>query len=171
MKLDDLLNEYRAELDAAQAPSLEHLFAEEASGRRRPVGRYWGLALSGLAAAASLAWVFWPAPQAPAPRIVAAVPAAPPVVEVAKEVPLEAVVPARQAVRGRPARFVALAEMDMLPVPRTYQIVHVSVDAERLVGLGLRADSSGSGQKVAAQVLLGEDGIARAIRVLGEERD
>ncbi|MEJ1935179.1 hypothetical protein WDZ92_33710, partial [Nostoc sp. NIES-2111] len=85
------------------------------------------------------------------------------------------VVAKRSVVARKPeverATFVALAEMDMLPEPRVYQVVRVSVDEARLVGLGLREARLASGRQVAAQVLLGEDGIARAIRVLGEDRD
>lgn len=183
MKLNDLLNAYRAELDAAQPPKLDHLFEEPVVVARRWRAPWY--AAGGLAAAAALALVFWPkAPEAviaPATVVeqarVASVPApeAEPEPQLAEA--LDVPVRARRAMqtRLRPqverATFIALAEMDMLPEPRVYQVVRVSVDEARLVGLGLSDAQPARGRKIAAQVLLGEDGIARAIRVLGEERE
>ncbi len=179
MKLNDLLNAYRAELDAAQPPKLDHLFEEPVVVARRSRAPWF--AVGGLAAAAALALMFWPkAPEAVVPLE--------PVIEQARitSVPesearlVEAVnvpVRTRKAIQAsrRPqverTTFIALAEMDMLPEPRVYQVVRVSVDEARLVGLGLSEARTVPSRKIAAQVLLGEDGIARAIRVLGEERE
>ncbi len=184
MRLDDLLNAYRAELDSAQAPNLDHLFAAPTKRNSRPQTA-WYFA-GALAAAATLAFVFWPQPAAtiqPAPRQIAATPETVPAPEATLAATPSAIpAPPRRQSKPRPqpqferATFVALAEMDMLPEPRVYQVVRVSVDEARLVGLGLREARLGAaqpnpGRKMAAQVLLGEDGIARAIRVLGEERD
>jgi hypothetical protein len=172
MKLDDLLNQYREELDETAAPELGHLFEEPVRPAATRYSRWF--ALAGLAAA-SVALAIWlrPAPASIPPPLARAVPTKP------IEVPLIAAPPARLATRRAPrpepqiqiAPFVAIAETEMLPEPRLYQVVRVSVDEERLVGLGLRDARLRPGTKVAAQVLLGDDGIARAIRVLGEERD
>ncbi len=184
MRLDELLQGYREELAEAAAPDLTHLFAEKAGPKRRGV---W-LAGAGLAAAASLALLFGPrAERTGEVKRPAAFPAALPTggVGVAKQSLPEPtalrLVPATPSGKRAPgarrgeartaAAFVALAEMDLLPTPRTYQVVTVTVDETRLVELGLRDSWRARDGRVAAQVLLGEDGIARAVRVLGEERD
>lgn len=183
MKLNELLNAYRADLDAAEPPKLDHLFEEPVVTMKRSRAPWYGL--GALAAAAAMALVFWPKPGTPVvapapivqeakilPTTEAASVATPPVEEVTV-VPVRA----RKALlsprnsRIERTTFVALAEMDMLPEPRMYQVVRVSVDEARLVGLGLSEARPSAGRKIAAQVLLGEDGIARAIRVLGEERE
>lgn len=179
MKLNDLLNAYRAELDAAQPPKLDHLFEEPVAVARRSRAPWY--AFGGLAAAAALALVYWPkAPDAvivPAPVLeqarIASVPEAEPRLVEAVHAPERARKPIQTSRRPQVERttFIALAEMDMLPEPRVYQVVRVSVDEARLVGLGLSDARPARGRKIAAQVLLGEDGIARAIRVLGEERE
>jgi hypothetical protein len=195
MKLNDLLNAYRAELDSAQPPKLDHLFEEPVVVVTRRSRAPW-YAAGGLAAAAALALVFWPkAPDAviaPASLAEQARIAKAPEVNAlgpdasgpdAPEAEAQAIEVVHNSVRARKATqtmlkpqverttFVALAEMDMLPEPRVYQVVRVSVDEARLVGLGLSEARPAPGRKIAAQVLLGEDGIARAIRVLGEERE
>lgn len=175
MKLDDLLGRYREELEGAQAPNLEHLFAptQEVRGGGRRAWYGW----AGLAVAAGLVLMVFLGPRGAEEKkpVVAAVKAEVVAPEVVVAQPERTVVAKRSVVARKPeverATFVALAEMDMLPEPRVYQVVRVSVDEARLVGLGLREARLASGRQVAAQVLLGEDGIARAIRVLGEDRD
>ena len=71
------------------------------------------------------------------------------------------------AASGKAEReFVALAEAAMLPTPAVMQVVQVSVRAQRLAELGIACP--GDREEVAAEVLVGDDGIARALRVVGE---
>ncbi len=177
MKLNDLLNAYRAELDQARPPELAHLFSE----RPRRVRSTWAAFAAVAAALALVLW--WPraprieSPSAPAQTaasLAVAQESSRPSAPVFEEIALKpkrggAVAGAQEKVA--PAKFIALAEMEMLPQPGTLQVVRIRVDESRLASLGLRASGGRQTSQWAAEVLLGEDGIARAIRILGEERD
>ena len=186
MKLDDLLAEYGAALSSAESEGLPP-FEELQAKRRRPVRvcppvRVWWLA----AAAAGLAlWLVSPRPERP--PMVKSARAQPELVRVQPEVALRplaapALRPPRRrgltskvtaAPRPAPRResaFVALAENSMLPKPAFVQMVRVGVRPERLAELGVawRGQAAPDGL-VGAEVLLGDDGIARALRVLNQE--
>lgn len=60
--------------------------------------------------------------------------------------------------------FVELAESAMLPAPAIVQIVRVSVRSERLSALGIALPVGA--EEIDAEVLVGDDGIARALRLV-----
>ena len=183
MKLDDLLAEYSATLrppgDPCGLPPLEELTRQaQRSGR----GWWWA---SGAAAALVLVLA---APRAAREQPRMSGPAAqPPLHELARSAspaarpaPAVSLRPASVRLKRRrptlPAEppdqpFVPLIENSMLPAPALFQLVRVSVRPERLAELGIawRRGGSTSAGLVDAEVLLGDDGIARAVRVPGAE--
>ncbi|MDX2268986.1 MAG: hypothetical protein NW208_12825 [Bryobacter sp.] len=138
MKLNDALREYRESLEMEVPPDLGHLFEEAAVQSKGSGRKIYAAVAAGLAIAASVALVLWPKPERPANRFA----------------PVEAI------------HFVPIEEAALLPEPRAYQILQVEVDETRLLALGLRQAPVAARGRVKAQVLLGEDGIARAIRIL-----
>lgn len=169
MKLQELLEEYRDGLPDADAPAFEVLLQRD---KRRQV---WRIGLSaGLAAAACLVAVLaWPAREQPLPLAPPVITAEPVAVEVA---PVEAAVPeVKPAVRRRTkpvdeiAGFVAIAETSMLPQPAMFQVLRVSVSGPRLAALGVLRPNQMVSPTMTADVLLGDDGMARAIRVVANE--
>lgn len=166
MKLQELLEEYRQSLPVNGAPSFEALLQRE---KRR---KAWRISIgAALAAAACLAGVlFWPRPV-PVPQ------EAPVAIAIQ---PLEAAQPTPPAPvrRTRPKRargldavagFVAIAETSMLPQPATFQVLRVSVSGQRLAALGVLRPDQLVRAEMTADVLLGDDGMARAIRVVANE--
>ncbi len=65
--------------------------------------------------------------------------------------------------------FVALAETRMLPEPRLLQLLRINVSGERLAALGVLAPNQAVSPRMTAEVLLGDDGMARAVRVVANE--
>ncbi|WP_031495982.1 hypothetical protein [Bryobacter aggregatus] len=175
MKLDSLLNEYRDALPAAPAFDFEALLQREQARRRR--NRIVSIGL--LAAAASLAIWFGrrPVPVSivtPPPLPVAAVgaPSVEPVV-----LPVAAPAPRRRKPHLPPkteqpnswSGFIALAQAEMLPEPVTLQVLRINISRDRLTALGLVQAQLEPNANVTAEVLLGEDGMARAIRIPSTE--
>ncbi len=169
MKLDGLLKEYGETL-TAPIPDFAALMAESKWRKQRA----WIGSLAGLAAAASVAWILL-MPKAEAVRVpVVAVGA--PVMASAPAVVINPVAPPRlRTVRraASPVReesgFVAIAETRMLPQPQTYQVLRVSVSGQRLMALGVLRPNQVMLPIMIADVLLGDDGLARAVRVVGNE--
>lgn len=128
MKLDDLLNEYRAALPA-ECPVA---FADIERRRRWP---RWPLWLAAPLAAAAV-WLFL---LRPAP-----------------------VRPAEPTLTG----FVALTEYSTLPAPDTVHLVRVNISGQRLLTLGVLDAGLPIPERLLADVLVGNDGMPRAIRVL-----
>jgi hypothetical protein len=169
MKLDGLLKEYGETL-TAPIPDFAALMAES----RRRKQRVWVGALAGLAAAACVAWMLW-MPKAEAVRtaveieptpVVASVPAPPPAP--VPEPRIRAVKRVAPRVREE-SGFVAIAETRMLPQPQSYQVLRVSVSGQRLMALGVLRPNQLMRPTMTADVLLGDDGMARAVRVVGNE--
>ncbi len=170
MKLDGLLKEYGETL-TTPIPDFAALLAESKRRKRR----VWVGSLSALAAAACVAWMLWlpkvehvQVPLAVAPAIVASAPA-----EVAAPVVARNLRPAKKS--APPVReefgFVSIAESGMLPQPQGYQVLRVSVSGQRLMALGVLRPNQVMRPTMTADVLLGDDGMARAVRVLGSEYD
>lgn len=131
MKLDDLLNEYRA----AQPAECPVAFDEIERQRKWP---RWPLWLAAPLAAAAL-WLFL---LRPAPEPV--------------------VTPAEPVLNG----FVALTQYATLPAPDTVHLVRVNISGQRLLTLGVLGAGSPIPDRMLADVLVGNDGMPRAIRVL-----
>jgi hypothetical protein len=167
MKLDGLLKEYGETL-TAPIPDFAALVVE--ARRRRQ--RAWMASFAVLAAAACLAWMFW-MPKAEPVRVPAEAVAAP----LVATVPVEVVTPKLRTVRRKPvppreeAGFIAIAETRMLPQPQTYQVLRVSVSGQRLMALGVLRPNQLVQPTMMADVLMGDDGMARAVRVLANEYD
>ncbi len=166
MKLDGLVKEYGETL-TAPIPDFAAVLAES----RRRKQRRWIGSLTGMAAAASVAWILWlPKPaevKVTVAPVVASLPlelAAPAVVAPKLRAVHRAAVPVREE-----TGFVAIAEMRMLPQPQTYQVLRVSVSGQRLMALGVLQPNQVMRPTMMADVLLGDDGMARAIRVVGNE--
>jgi hypothetical protein len=165
MKLDGLLKEYGETL-TAPIPD----FAALMTVARRRRQRAWMASFAGLAAAACLAWMLW-MPKVEAVRVPVEAVAAP----LVARAPVEVVTPKLRNVRRKPAPareeagFIAIAEMRMLPQPQTYQVLRVSVSGQRLMALGVLRPNQLMRPTMMADVLMGDDGIARAVRVVGNE--
>ncbi len=165
MKLDGLLKEYGETL-TTPIPDFAALVAEA----RRRKQRTWIRTLSGLAAAACLAWVIWiPKPAAVKVR------KAPAIEPVAASRPVEVAALKPRRVRRLPSPvreetgFVAIAETRMLPQPQAYQVLRVSVSGQRLMALGVLRPNQVVYPTMMADVLMGDDGMARAVRVVENE--
>lgn len=170
MKLDGLLKEYGETL-TVPIPDFPALMAEA----RRRKQRAWIGSLAGLAAAACVAWMLW-LPKVEEVRVPVAVATAPVMASVPSGiVALDVIVPKLRAVRrvAPPVReetgFVAIAETRMLPQPQSYQVLRVSVSGQRLMALGVLRPNQVMSPMMTADVLMGDDGMARAVRVVGNE--
>ncbi len=170
MKLDGLLKEYGETL-TTPIPDFAVLMAES----RRRKRRVWIASLSGLAAAACVAWMLWTPkveqvqmPVEVVPAVVARVPA-----EIAAPVVARKIRPAKKSapVIREESGFVSIAESRMLPQPQAYQVLRVSVSGQRLMALGVLRPNQVMHPMMTADVLIGDDGMARAVRVLGNEYD
>ncbi len=172
MKLDSLLKEYRDQISPAPVVDFEALLNQDAaSTRQRKVMTFVGLAI-----AASLAgFLFFPATSATPST---------PIAQLAANVgtlydPPKVVTPAPLRERRLPKRrvqqremltgFVALAETRMLPEPRLLQLLRVNVSGDRLAALGVLAPNQAVSPRMTAEVLVGDDGMARAVRVVANE--
>ena len=167
MILDGLLKEYGETL-TAPIPDFAALVAES----RRSKKRAWIGTLTGLAAAACLAWMLW---MPKAAEVILPV-AAPVIASVSSEPDSPVVVaPKLRALRSMAAPvheetgFIAIAETRMLPQPQVYQVLRVNVSGQRLMALGVLRPNQVVQPRMMADVLMGDDGMARAIRVVGNE--
>lgn len=171
MNVDDLLHEYRESLAPAPALDFNALLHKAAQRRRQRLTVAW---LVMAAAACFAAYAVFPRSEYPRPL------PAPPVQVAAvrsaenpfaaASLPPKAKLPHTRppAITASPviwSNFVPLAETDMLPNPGTMQLLSISVSRDRLSSLGVIPVSTGEDFEITAQVLLGDDGMARAIRV------
>ena len=167
MKLDDLLKEYGETLTAPVAD-----FGAVLAESRRRRNRKWMAGVVGLAAAACLVWMLW-VPKA-TPRVAVSSARPVPLVETAK-IATPVVAAQSRPVRRRVAplreeiRFIEIAATSLLPQPQNYRIVRVSVNGERLMALGVLRPNQTIQPQMLADVLIGDDGIARAVRVMANE--
>ncbi len=167
MKLDELMAEYRDALSSAPLADFEALITAAANRRRRRM-TVW----AAMAAAACLAlWAVYPKPEfrpVTQPAAISARGELPSIHAPAKPAPQW-----RKTPRPPPpapalttwGNFVALAETSMLPDPGVIQLLRVRVSRDRLSSLGVIPPGTGDDFEIPAQVLLGDDGMARAIRV------
>lgn len=181
MKLEELLREYGEE--QLRMPELGMPASIDAAihGKRKP-GLYawpWNIAIAAalfLVVAGISAWRQLPKEL---PAIAKAITTRPLENEPATETPpMPVAAPTRSRRVSRPIRpatapkaadtktFMTILEASYLPTPQSMQVVRVELPAERLVQLGLV--TSAPARRVQAEVLVGDDGIARAVRVLGE---
>lgn len=180
-KLAGLLREYAEELRAASPPAdLEARLM--AAIEPRPAVRPRRLAMGWVigAAAAAVAGVFWlPSPKKmPVPVEVARTAEPAPLQQpVAREVPKPvriATVKPRPILRNSPrvaremvSEFVPLAENEFLPAPRQAQVYRVSVPRTTLASLGFPVEEEADPQsRLTADVLMDQDGLARAVRLV-----
>ena len=171
MNVDDLLHEYRESLLPGPVLDFNVLLRKAAQRRRRQLTVAW---VAMATAACFAAYAVFPHPESHRPQPLPPVPvAAVHLVElpiVAASIPPKAKPPRRRPLAITPnpviwSNFVALAETDMLPNPGTIQLLSISVSRDRLSSLGVIPVSTGDDFEITAQVLLGDDGMARAIRV------
>lgn len=172
MKLDSLLKEYRDQLSPAPVVDFEDLIQRDAA-RKSQIKL---MAFVGLALAASIAgFLLFPgatvAPTNPGAAVAANVGTLYDPPEVVAPVPApERRFPKRKAQqREMLTGFVALAETRMLPEPRLLQLLRVNVSGERLAALGVLAPNQAVSPRMTAEVLVGDDGMARAVRVVANE--
>jgi len=141
------------------------------------------LAAAAVAAALALAF-FWPKPQAPAPpRMAHIAPPAPPVVEQSKPAPEPLrQLPARAKRRGAPRPVPAPAApepqpevaTDFYPVPYTEplrphqraDIYRVQVPRASMAAFGIPVIGGRLDSQITADVVVGEDGVTRAVRFI-----
>lgn len=176
MKLHELLKEYGESMPATEMPSFEDLCRRE----KQRHARRW-MALAGLAAAACLVAAIVLRPEAQPARQLATLPAsqAPAPVLVTRsepEQPLRATDGVRRKTVSRPVvrvreetGFVALAGSSMLPEPAMFQVLRVSISGTRLAALGVVRPDQLVSSTMTADVLVGDDGMARAVRVVANE--
>jgi hypothetical protein len=171
MKLDELLKEYRDAMPATPKFDFDAIERREAARRQRQ--RWVGV----LAAAAAIAVVMFYArpnsnvPVVPAPEALAA-PIVRPVEEIAAPIVRPVARHTTTAKRRKPAQvneFIAIGEASMLPAPQSLQVMRVSLTGARLAALGLLPAGRDLDDRVTADVLMGEDGMARAIRLVSAE--
>lgn len=165
MNLDDLLHEYRESVATPAPVSFDELMREGARRRQRRAAVWVGFA-----AAACLA-LFWMMPREKGiktlPVVVAAVEAP---ATVAAVEPI--VLPVRKTAKRRPVRvleFVELPESRLLPAPASLEMMRVQLTSSRLAAVGMLRGDVMPSALVTADVLVGDDGMARAIRVVNQE--
>ena len=184
MKLDDLLQELKEANLPQGVPALPPELEARIARPRKAIGYGWWAAAAALLLLAStiglLRYREQGALTANSPARPAALPTALGQQEVSASVEHAGVLPTgvaagtpRKPVRKRSANpadtktFLTLMEASFLPEPETLQVVRVELPPERLFQLGLA--TAVASRRVKAEVLVGDDGIARAVRVLGEE--
>lgn len=187
-KLTEWLADYRDSLDDLSTPSVVglRLRAEVRSRRRIPVAP-WILA-SGAAAVLLLGiWIGRTRPTAQVqvltPELAQHDVASPAPVGVA-EVPTMVALPraverlpsarARRAVRPPQAMpdavapvFVMLPGSDLMPPAQDLQVLRVRIPRTRIQALGWPVNVDRLDERVLADVLVGNDGVARAVRLVG----
>lgn len=171
MKLDELLKEYRESMPASPKLDFDALERRELGRRQRM--RWMGI----VAAAAAIAMIMLflkpqPTPMTPVTPAIVAAPIVRPVEQVAAPI-VRPVVSHHAATRKRRPRvvneFIAIGEASMLPAPQSLQVMRVSLSGARLAALGLLPAGRGLEDRMTADVLTGEDGMARAIRLVSAE--
>jgi hypothetical protein len=182
MRIEDLLDEYKAALNEAPLGDFDALLAAEAARQRR---RRIVLPLFAAAAAAICMVLALPRPVAPpqTPPAPAQAPAQAPLPVLAAAAPEPAPETARPIRKSsarlkpipadRPALedppFIPLAQSRLLPQSDVMQVLRVSVSSDRLAALGIATPTAYNAEgnsQVAAELLLGDDGLVRAVRVL-----
>lgn len=164
---------------AEQAPAFveARVLAAFRANRKRPA---WPWAL-GVVAAAILAIALWPPPHRPEPQQVATpksierqlVEVAPPPPPPPPPPPGRRMRPsALAAVTAEPTEVVTefFPLMDVMPPIEYGQVYRVTVPASTMRVMGVPVSREMWNQRVEAEVLVGEEGLARAIRFVGYEQ-
>jgi hypothetical protein len=144
-------------------------FRRERKMQRMRRGTIWSLA-----AAAVVAVIFLALPrERPAPTMVAK-PAPPPEILAAVEPPAPEVHPVRRAAaRKPPPREIATEFFPLMDVALPFergQLLRVVVPASTMRPVGLPVNEDRLSERVQADVLVGEEGLARAIRFVRYEQ-
>ena len=146
-------------------------FRRRRQGRRRMV---WASAATvGTAIAAGIAAAFFTIPPAPGPPAAAIVHVAPPAIAA----PVRPVVAARRAARkktpqAQPSRaevattFYPLPDADSLPPADHATVMRVRLPRSAMRMVGLPVNEERVNERIQADVVLGHDGLVRAVRFL-----
>jgi len=174
MKLKALVDEYRSSIGVVAVPDFDGLLRRE---QRRKRNRWMGVA-AGIAASVALCVGLWPV-NVVVPQPVASVRPVQALPEVQEVAPVKVVIaasakPARKSYRAPKVTpiddgFVAIAATGMLPRPDVIQVLRVNVSGDRLLALGALRPNQLVSPMMEADVLVGDDGVARAIRVVSYE--
>jgi hypothetical protein len=153
-----------------EAPGDVEVRLIQAFRRRRARKQFTVIALASLAAAAGIAVFFVPreASKPPAPEPVVAV--APPPAEAITPVPAQKRV--RRPVRRLPREIVTqfFPLLDAAPPFERGELVRVTVPASTMRKVGLPVNEDRLEDRVYADVLVGQEGLARAIRFVSFEQ-
>lgn len=158
-------------------------FRQHHAAKRRAFSFRWISVAGALACTAVVAWrlatptaVEAPEPVLPAPPAVAKAPVAPPVVKqeppvVVRKRPATPVTVAKTTPRPRPERrepavqdFIAIPYAPPLTSWDRGQVMRVRLPRQTLRSLGIPVNEERMFERVPADLLMGEDGVARAIR-------
>jgi len=167
-RLDELEARLAAEVaEAKPSPRLEAALLNEFDARRRRSHRPWWL----LAAAACIAGVaaFWTKPAAPPkPPVQVVRAAAPAPVAVAATLPLPKRV--RKLAPPKPAdsepQFIRIPYSAPLAPYERAEIVRADIPVAALTAAGFNVATSDTGATAQADLLIGEDGMAHAVRLI-----
>ncbi len=160
----------RADESRGAAPEVEKALLQAFRRRRQAIQTRRAAGWTALAAAVVLVWIAV-RPQAKQERAIAAVIAPPVVTEIPPAPEPSAIVAARPA-RPKPARTAVKREIvtNFIPVmvdPDPFErgrLVRVKLPRSALTAFGLSLNEERSDERIQADVLVGEDGLARAIR-------
>ena len=183
LRLTEWLGDYRDSLDQVSTPGrVETLLRAEVRRRRRIPVAPWLLAVGAAAALALGIWIGRSRPVAPAPvaklrtpAVTELVPSAEP--EQAGELALSPRRMPSSRPRGLPAApaqqiaspaaiFVMLPGTELMPPAQDLQVLRVRIPRTRIQALGWPVNVDRLDERVLADVMVGEDGVARAIRLV-----
>jgi hypothetical protein len=154
-----------------QAPQEVEIRLLAAFRRRRSRSKLKTVALAGLAAAAAITMFFGIPREHRKPVVPAAVKQQPaPVAEVPapEPTPVRAARPKREKPREIVTQFFPL--LDVAPPFESGQLLRVTVPASTMREVGLPVNEDRLGDRVYADVLVGQEGLARAIRFVSYEQ-
>ena len=178
-RLTEWLADYRDSLDPVATPlRVEARLRTEMRRRRRIPVAPWLLALSAAAVLLLGIWIGRSRPSLVSPDVKSArIPAEAPVTELVPAV--ELAVPTRRlpVIRrrlmpapvdtSRPmAVFVMLPGTDLMPPAQDLQVLRVRIPRTRMQALGWPVNVDRLEERVLADIVVGEDGVARAIRLV-----
>ena len=158
----------RADESQGATPELESALLQAFQRRRQAIWTRGAAGWSALAAAMVLVWI---AIQPPVKQHVKAV-VVPPVVTELPAAPAPSVIVAAGPLRPKPVRAPVKREImtNFIPVmvdPDPFErgrLVRVKLPRSALTAFGLQLNEDRSDERIQADVLVGEDGLARAIR-------
>ncbi len=152
-----------------EAPEEVEIRVLQAFRRRRARGKLKAVALAGLAAAAAIT-LFFARPQ---PKQAAPIPVRQqPVAVAAAPAPEQKATPRARAAKRQPREIVTqfFPLMDAPPPFERGELLRVMVPASIMRQVGLPVNEDRLGDRVYADVLVGQEGLARAIRFVSYEQ-